>query len=854
VTTTPPFDLITCVGDDRKAALRVHPTLQGIDYLEVTTPDQLTLEIHFVANTVAPAAVLDGLLTALQANPSRVKIEGGVRERGIRIVSVTKVGRVLRVVVDRPGDFSTYTLRLDQTGLDPAFSAVHFSFKAGCPSRFDCRPSDDCPPEERVEPAIDYLAKDYSSFRQALLDYLPLAVPDWRERHEADVEMAVLELYAYVGDLISYEQDAVANEAYLSTARRRVSVRRHARLVDYEIDDGASALTWAHLGVAIGAGSVTVPAGTQLLTRVVVPVGSAYPPYPAVVPARDDPLIPNRPEAEPYRRAAGAVFETREDVRLNEALNEIAIHTWGQRTCWLRRGTTACDLVGSLALDPTHPATWRLRPGSYLLLEEVRGVRPDPDREGEVLVETVLADLAHRQVVTVVDASNWQDPLTGQELTRVRWHAQDALRFDLCVAVEVETASLRAGLARGNLVFADHAEKVVEWHPEPVNTSVAPPPGARGIVVGERAFRLSLERGPVSRRRYVPAPEVRADRPASALTRGRPRPAVELSTHRRAGGAWHPDRWFARRDLLSCTALDRGFTVEAEDDGSTTLRFGEDSYGASPPNGSFVEATYRVGLGTAGNIGADALAHVLWTQPAAPPPITEARNPLPAAGGRDPERLERVRQLAPVAFRMTRKRAVTEDDYARVAEEVEGVQRAVATFRWTGSWLTVFLTVDPQGTTEIDDSLRGRVLKHVYSRTQTGYDLDLQQPIYAPLDLELHVCVALGHVREDVEQAVLERLSSSRGSFFDPDQFTFGQSLFLSALYSAVEAVPGVDSVTALRFSRLRDDDPLPGRPLTAFNVGRGFIPAGRLEVLRADSDPSRPENGLVRLIMGGAR
>ena len=70
------------------------------------------------------------------------------------------------------------------------------------------------------------------------------------------------------------------------------------------------------------------------------------------------------------------------------------------------------------------------------------------------------------------------------------------------------------------------------------------------------------------------------------------------------------------------------------------------------------------------------------------------RNPLPATGGVDPESVEEVRRFAPVAFR-TQERAVTAEDYARMAERHEHVQRAAGSFRWTGSWRTVFVTVDP---------------------------------------------------------------------------------------------------------------------------------------------------------------
>ena len=44
-------------------------------------------------------------------------------------------------------------------------------------------------------------------------------MPDWQERHVPDIGVALVELLAYVGDYLSYYQDAVATEAYLETAR-----------------------------------------------------------------------------------------------------------------------------------------------------------------------------------------------------------------------------------------------------------------------------------------------------------------------------------------------------------------------------------------------------------------------------------------------------------------------------------------------------------------------------------------------------------------------------------------------------------------------------------------------------------
>ena len=66
--------------------------------------------------------------------------------------------------------------------------------------------------------------------------------------------MVLAELIAYVGDQLSYQQDAVATEAYLDTARSRISLRRHALLVDYHVHDGCNARAWMHASTVVGAG------------------------------------------------------------------------------------------------------------------------------------------------------------------------------------------------------------------------------------------------------------------------------------------------------------------------------------------------------------------------------------------------------------------------------------------------------------------------------------------------------------------------------------------------------------------------------------------------------------------------
>ena len=111
-------------------------------------------------------------------------------------------------------------------------------------------PAAPLPPEPELPVTIDYLAKDYSSFRQALLDFIPTRLPAWTERSEADLGMMLLELFAYTGDNFSYMQDRVANEAYLGTATQRRSVALISQLIGYQMDEGASAYTWLQFQVS----------------------------------------------------------------------------------------------------------------------------------------------------------------------------------------------------------------------------------------------------------------------------------------------------------------------------------------------------------------------------------------------------------------------------------------------------------------------------------------------------------------------------------------------------------------------------------------------------------------------------
>src|SRR5262245_29039317 len=114
---------------------------------------------------------------------------------------------------------------------------------------------------------IDYLARDYNSFRQALIDLIPAKLPEWTDRSEADFGIVLIELFAYMGDILSYYQDRIANEAFLTTAQERRSVINHLRLIGYEMGPAAPAAARLSLIVANNVNQVVeIRKGDQFAT------------------------------------------------------------------------------------------------------------------------------------------------------------------------------------------------------------------------------------------------------------------------------------------------------------------------------------------------------------------------------------------------------------------------------------------------------------------------------------------------------------------------------------------------------------------------------------------------------------
>ena len=827
------------------------PDPTGIDFVEVVppalirsvlgvtaTPPWRMLAVHLLRGPVPPAwdsrrvAVVGGVRADPDRNPVGVAWAASARsivgpdggppgplppgvtpsDRAIVAAAVAseRLDRVLIVRTTTPGDLSGYVLRIvaaDEVGLppelDPPLAQDRFNFAIDCPSTLDCATRTHAGVEPGEQPNLDYLARDYPLLRRRLLDRMASIVPGWTDTTAADVGVTLIELMAHLGDLYAYRQDAAAVEAYLTTARQRTSVRRHARLLGHLMSDGCAARTWLALTTAA---VVDLPAGS--------PVGDG---------GRTPPVPGRRRTPVEAVDAGSTVFETTRRVTLLPARNAIPLHTWGDRTHTLAAGSTSAFLAVPSGDDPG------LRAGDVLVLAELpRGGFGDAR----------LGDPAHRQAVRLA-----RDPVeiadayaAGVRVLEIRWVAADALVRPLTVAEPAPDGTpMPRAVALANVVLADAGASVRDEALAHVADGRYRPRLARTGV----AFVDPVDR------RAGPAAGAPSARAAVTPSVEAARAALELDDGRRT--------WIARGDLIGSSAVDPHVVVEPDERGVAWLRFGDAEHGRRPAYGTRFVAAYRTGFGASGNVAPESLTEPLLMPEGgmAFPAGVEVWNPLAASGGQDPEAIRTTRQLAPYASGR-RLRAVTVDDHRLVAEEIDGVQRAAARRRWTGSWHAVEVLVDAETDREDDPELTAEVLERLELRRLAAVDVEVRRPVWVPVHVELSGCVLAGSSAAVVTGRLRELFSAGiapdgRRGVFHPDRFTFGQPLRLSDLVATAMTVPGIAwiQVTGLRRLGTSAADNLR-------NLAAGELRVGPREVIRCDSDPSLPEFGRVDLAIGG--
>jgi hypothetical protein len=803
---------------DRLELLLAQAAVTGIDFVYVG-PSQTVLDVYFLNS---PAAI-NGAVA-----PKDIRIYSPSGGQSLPTVPVKSLSwqvatdgrQILRLITPYPGDFSRYRLHIDNPKVDTYYNDVWFSFKANCDSKLDCAPPPhQCPVETPVDFPVDYSARDFWSFRQALLDFAAQRYPKWKDRLEADVGNMLLEIMSALGDEFAYIQDRYAREPYLESATQRRSIRRLASLVDYWITDGLAASTWLDFQMAADDNAVTgtvIAAGTAVAdTRdnVVFEVGQGL----------SESFPPESPKA----------------YHAHVVLNKFQPHIWDVNAECLPVGATDIYIENHHAADIPFDDTSTTPSGKWMLLQ----TNPtDP------------AVRARAWMVRVTGVQDTVDLVTGSNITHLTWDASEATPFEMDMTILEIHANLfpaTAGATIYNTRFMIGPSDDPVDHPSTVERT-----GPDSSLI----HRFSLPGSDTT-----PLAWLGSD-PQSAA------PEVRLRQVALAAGVWQPvpnGTWDWQRALIGEVSAQPNDTVFTLDDGfwkrvvgyerngtqvvhrdyasdaGKTIRFGDNGFGQTPADATIFEVIFRLNNGTITNVSAGTLTSL--TNPM--PQVSTVTNPIAASGGVDPETTTHIQQTAPEQYQYLTYRAVRPEDYAEAAERLSWVQRAGASFRWTGSWLTAFVTPDPEGAFAMTDAQRTELEQQIDRFRQAGRPAYVLDAHYADLDLEIGICVTPASFRGDVEAAVLAALFGTQGlrpvtGFFSPDNFTFGTPLERSELEAVIQAIPGVRAVEAIRIRRPGWFDWRPFSELT-FEVAKDAV-------IRVENNRLLPERGSVKLCLAG--
>ena len=822
---------------DRKERLVAQSVVTGIDYIYVH-PDQRTLDVYFLR----PASTLnDPLFGFLTPDDIRIYSPSGAAPP----VPVTHTAwvviegnEVLRLTTAQPGSFALYRLFIDDERIDPFYNDLTFSFKANCPSDLDCAPpGHECPPEEEVDVPIDYLARDFWSFRQALLEFASLRYPDWKDRLAADAGVMLAELMSAAGDEMAYYQDRIGQEAYLETASQRRSVRRHARLVDYHMHDGLGSFAWLDITVRPGA-SGNIVAGTDFWAVSEQGLRSDF-------------------EAGYGLKEALSL----KDYFVDAARNQLEAYRWDEDQDCLSVGTTEMYISGHHAttLSPFDDLPSGKPPGKWVLLKTMP-VNP--------------AQPARAHIVRLTSVTDMMDPVVVAPITKLVWEEAQALPFEMDMTVLFVRANMvpvSSGKTEGQY-FITGAE-VTEL------TQAEQDALAQLALIENRPVIRAVEReGSNDSIAYLSSLLLTEEQPLVWLGNNPEEavPEVHLEQLQFISPNWivMSEPWLWQRSLVgvhSSQSNDQHFTL---DDGiwrrvvgyqrqgeeiihrdyatsnGVTIRFGDGEFGLIPKEASVFRVLYRVGGTRSSNVAPGAIQHFNTTAPALNF-IESVTNPLNAVNGKDRETFDEVRQSAPEAFKTITYRAVRPEDYAEAAERLPWVQKAGAVFRWTGSWLTAFVTPDPKHAVALTEEWRVDLEYQLNRFRQAGRETAVMDPVYADIDLEIDICAAPEAYPGEVKERVMEKLAGKKGvrtrpGYFSPDNYTFGTPLERSTLEAAIQSVPGVKAVEAIRFRRRGVFN---WKPFDSF-----FYEPEKNAIIRIQNDRLHPERGTIKLyIHGGA-
>jgi Baseplate J-like protein len=261
-------------------------------------------------------------------------------------------------------------------------------------------------------------------------------------------------------------------------------------------------------------------------------------------------------------------------------------------------------------------------------------------------------------------------------------------------------------------------------------------------------------------------------------------------------------QWTQVQYIINNGPGDTVFTIFTDALGNTNIQFGDNVNGMIPALGMTVTATYRVGVGAAGNVAAGVVGLLASNFTGAFVPFLSdgvTYNSSAMTGGAAPETADQIRANAPVSFR-TQQRAVSVADFGAMALSVPGVIAANAAANHSTS---VSIYILAAGATSPTTTLIENVEAYFVGKTLAGVSLSVLPPNLIPVDVGSVVSPITVYVAPNYSQlTVMPLVTAALTALLTPPNTTFAQLLTASAVYDAVTSVAGVEWVNMTVITR----------------------------------------------------
>jgi len=265
--------------------------------------------------------------------------------------------------------------------------------------------------------------------------------------------------------------------------------------------------------------------------------------------------------------------------------------------------------------------------------------------------------------------------------------------------------------------------------------------------------------------------------------------------------------WQEVDNFLASGPTARVYVTRADQTGTVTVQFGDGVQGARTPTGTMnIRATYRVGIGSAGNVAPGQLSQPIDR----PQGLSSVTNPGPGTGGADPDTAAAARVSAPLHV-LTLDRVVSLEDYQNFSQAFAGIAMALATWTWFGRTRGVFLTVaGADGATfQPGDDTLVKLKTALLAAGNPYVPITVVSYVPALFEVGANIVVDPDYDSTQVLAAAWQALVAA----FAFGQRALGQGVAQSEIVALIQGVPGVVALEMTAFGPSGAPAPASGLP-----------------------------------------